>query len=214
METVEGLLRKSKRQEIIELHHTMQRLLQPIHIVNPYSKALSFYEKDHRSRRHQMKYLGLIRMIAFLRQYQKEVKMLSVKGKHIEYIEVELEDIALANELAVPIFGVSLDDLSPQTRNLLEKIYDFVQKRSLEQNIEQEDFRFTRREISEYSNMSLTQVGFYFDLLERDEYLYKHKGRRGQRNVYELLYKGEGRKNSRFALGLADIDELRKKFKK
>ena len=151
-------------------------------------------------------------MITFLRQYQKQVKLLSVKGKQVEYIEVDLDDIAFANDLAVPIFGVSLDDLSPQTRNILEKIYEFVQKKCLEQNIEQEDFRFTRKEIAEYTNMSLTQIGIYFDLLERDEYIYKHKGRRGQRNIYELLYKGEGRKNNRFALGLADIDELRKKF--
>ena len=214
METMEGLLRRSQREEIIELHHTIQRLLRPIHIINRYADDLTFYDKDHRSRRHQMKYLGLIRMIAFLRQYQKEIKTIRLKGQPVEYIEVDLDDIALANELAISIFGLCLDDLSPQTRNVLEKIYDYVQKQCLKQKIEQEDFRFTRRAIADYTNISLTQIAFYFERLERDEYIFKHKGKRGQRNIYELLYKGEGRKASRFALGLIDVDELRKKYKK
>ena len=37
----------------------------------------------------------------------------------IEYIEVELTDIALANELAHEVLGRSLDELPPQTRRVL-----------------------------------------------------------------------------------------------
>ena len=53
-----------------------------------------------RSRRDHMKYLHLISTVALLHQYQRETKTVMHNGKALEYIEVELSDIAVANQLA------------------------------------------------------------------------------------------------------------------
>ena len=77
-------------------------------------------------------------MVAFLHQYQRPLKTLRLKHSSslLEYIEVTLEDIDLANKLAVKIFGVSLDDLPVQTRTFLEKLYSYVKEQCKKQEIQ------------------------------------------------------------------------------
>ena len=58
-----------------------------------------------------MKYLTLIRAIALLHQYQREVRTVQHKGKAVRYIEVEPQDIATANRLAHEVLGRTLDEL-------------------------------------------------------------------------------------------------------
>ncbi len=213
METLEGLIQKSSKDEICKRHHILQKLLRPIHIINPHAKELSFYAQDHRARRHQKKYLSLIRMIAFLHQYQRPLK--TVKLQHssalLEYIEVSLEDIELANKLAVKIFGVSLDDLPVQTRTFLEKLYGYVKEQSKTHKIRQSDFHFCRRELCEVTETGMTQIGIHLKRLEQYDYVVRHKGKRGKLCSYELVYKGEGKKDSLVALGLKDTTELKAK---
>ena len=81
--------------------------------------SLRFLDSQTRTRRDHMKYLTLIRSIALLHQYQRPVKTTVHHGKTIEYIEVTLEDIEMANRLAHEVLGRSLDELPPQTRRLL-----------------------------------------------------------------------------------------------
>ena len=63
-----------------------------------------------------------------LRQHQREIKTLRQAGAVIEYIEVTLADIALANRLAHEVLGRSLDELPPQTRRVLGLIETFVDR--------------------------------------------------------------------------------------
>ena len=215
METLEGLIQKNSKAEICKRHHVLQKLLRPIHVINPYAEELSFYAQDHRARRHQKKYLSLIRMVAFLHQYQRPLKTLRLKHSSslLEYIEVTLEDIDLANKLAVKIFGVSLDDLPVQTRTFLEKLYSYVKEQCKTQNIKQSDFRFCRRELCEVTETGMTQIGVHLKRLEQYDYAVRHKGKRGKLCSYELVYKGEGKRDSLIALGLKDTAELKSKGK-
>ena len=41
---------------------------------------------------------------------------MSIAAQTLEYIEVTLDDIAMANRLAHEVLGRSLDELPPQTR--------------------------------------------------------------------------------------------------
>ena len=95
-ETLEGLLAKTQRESLLALHRNAQRLLKPLAVVNPYADQLSFRDDQTRSRRDHVKYLTLIRSIALLHQFQREVKSHGA----LRYIEVTLGDIELANELA------------------------------------------------------------------------------------------------------------------
>ena len=92
-ETLEGLVRKKRSEHIIRKHHTAQRLLKPLAVVNPFTQYLSYPNRSIRTRRDHKKYLGLIRTVAYLHQYQREVKAVDVEGKQVEYIEVTLDDI-------------------------------------------------------------------------------------------------------------------------
>ncbi|MBW9104144.1 hypothetical protein [Paraburkholderia phenoliruptrix] len=56
-QTLEGLLAEADRQHIIELHRNAQRLLKPVHVVNPYAEQLTFMDNRTRMRRDHMKYL-------------------------------------------------------------------------------------------------------------------------------------------------------------
>jgi len=116
-ETFAGLKRKVERDRILAVHKNAQRLLKPLHVVNPFAGQLTFLSDRTRTRRDHMKYLTLIRTVTLLNQYQRQLK----EKDGLQYIEVTLEDIEAANRLAHEVLGRSLDELPPQTRSLLSQ---------------------------------------------------------------------------------------------
>ena len=203
-DTLEGLLAKENKNKLIELHHNAQRLLRPLKVVNPFAEQLTFLSNKTRTRRDHQKYLTLIKTIALLHQYQREVK--SVQG--IDYIEVTQDDIAIANRLAHEVLGRTLDELPPQTRKLLHLIYDYAQKESTKNKMEQRDFRFSRRDIREFTGWGLTQIAVHCQRLEAMEYLIAHNGQRGQVMKYQLCYEGQGENGNTFMLGLLENEHF------
>ncbi len=125
-ETGAGLAEKRKREKIAVLHRNIQRLLKPMAVVNPYAELLDFPNHRLRLRRDQLKYLSLIRSIALLHQYQRELKTVPDMGPD-PFIEVTIEDIELANSLTNGILGRSLDDLTPAAKNLNKPAEDHHQ---------------------------------------------------------------------------------------
>lgn len=208
-ETLDGLFAKEERDDIIQIHRNAQRLLKPLKIVNPYARHLKFLSDKTRTRRDHQKYLTLIRSITLLHQYQREIKTETRGGKSVEFIEVTLSDIEQANRIAHEVLGRTLDELPPQTRNLLGLIQQRVQQQCQQQKIEQSDYRFKRSEVREWSQWGYTQLRVHLDRLVDMEYLLVHRGGRGQSFVYELLYQGEGDTGSAFLMGLLDPSELK-----
>ena len=212
--TLEGLRDRAEADHIIAVHQNAQRLLRPIKVVNPYAEQLTFLDDKTRTRRDHQKYLALIDAIAFLHQHQREIRQLNVgssplagKGGVIEYVEVTLEDIAVANRLAHEVLGRSLDELPPQTRRLLNRIRTMVDDTCQKQAIHQRDLRFSRRQIREYTGWSDGQLKIHCRRLEELEYLLVHRGGRGQSFVYELLYDGP-QDEQRHLMGLIDPQTL------
>lgn len=209
-ETLDGLLANQARDDILRVHRNAQRLLKPLHVVNPYATQLTFLSDKTRTRRDHRKYLTLIRTIALLHQYQREVRHTYYRDREIAYVEVTFEDIALANRLAHEILGRSLDELPPQTRRLLTLIDEMVSERCSGSPGRRRDYRFSRRDIREYTGWGLTQLKVHLQRLEALEYLLIHQGGRGRQRVYELLYNSEGKDGSSFLMGLVDTDQLKK----
>ena len=205
--TLAGLLERSERDALIKMHQNAQRLLRPLPVVNPYAEQLSFLDATARTRRDHEKYLSLIESIALLRQYQREVKTTNhgpCGAQHIEYVEVTLDDIQLANELAHQVLGQSLDELPPQTRRLLKLIDTMVTEHCAAQQMKRSECRFSRRDVREYSGFGNTQLKLHLHRLEEMEYLLIHRGGRGASFVYELLYQGQG--GDHFLPGLIDLN--------
>lgn len=160
-------------------------------------------------RRDHEKYLTLIDTLALLHQHQREIKSAEQDGERVEYVEVTLSDIEVANELAHEALGRSLDELSPQTRRLLELVVAMVETQCTAQAITRADYRFSRREVREHAGWSDFQVKMHMHKLEELEYVLVHRGGRGQSFVYELLYDGAGRDGKPFLMGLVDVQTLR-----
>ena len=78
-ETREGYVNQHG-ESIAARHRNAQRLLRPLPVFNPYAAQLSFIGWQTRHRRDHGKYLTLIKAIALLHQYQREVKQMTVQG--------------------------------------------------------------------------------------------------------------------------------------
>jgi hypothetical protein len=208
--TLEGLKRQEQKPAVRTLHQNAQRLLKPLKVMNPYANRLTFLDDKTRTRRDHEKYLCLIDAIAFLHQYQRQIR----KDSGLEYIVVDLSDIEVANTLAHEVLGRSLDELPPQTRNLLLKIDEMVTNRCEKLCVSRSDYRFSRRHIIDFTHWSLTQVRVHLERLVEHEYIIVHRGGRGQSFCYELIYNGEGQSGEPFLPGLIDVERLKKEQEK
>lgn len=208
-DTLEGLFTDSDKGQVIKNHHNAQRLLRPLKVANPFAPYLTFANDRLRARRDHKKYLSLIKAIAFLHQYQREIKKAERHGKAVEYIEVTLNDISFANILAAEVLGRSLDELAPQSRNLLMQFKKMKTER-LAQG--EQKIQVSRRQLREYTGWSDHQIRDHLQQLIDLEYVAIINGKNGFRFMYELIYDGEGDQGGKFIMGLTDIKTLREKM--
>ena len=211
-ETLAGLSARETQSQLRSLHHNAQRLLKPVKVVNPYAEHLTFMDDKTRTRRDHRKYLGLIRAITLLHQYQRPMRTLARPGiEPVTYIEATLDDIAAANALAHAVLGTTLDELPPQTRALLKLVRAYVETRASAESVTARDVRFTRRDVRGATAWGDTQLKLHLHRLEELEYLLVR--REGARFVYELVWAGEGDGDSAagtpFVMGLIDVAALR-----
>lgn len=210
-QTVEGLLRRQDRAAVLAVHRNAQRLLKPVPVVNPYARELTFHDSQTRTRRDHMKYLTLIRSVALLHQHQRPRKTVQHHGRAVEYIEVTVDDIAVANRLAHEVLGRSLDELPPQTRRLLLAVDEMVTAECERLKMERSDYRFSRRDVREATGWGDTQLKLHLHRLEELEYLLIHRGGRGQSIVYELVFTRPANGGKPVLGGLIDVEKLRRK---
>jgi len=207
--TLAGLVATSEADAIRERHQNAQRLLRPLAVVNPYAEALTFLDDRTRTRRDHAKYLTLIEAIALLHQHQRAVRTVQSGGKPVEYIEVTLADIALANTLAHEVLGRSLDELPPQTRRVLGLIETQVAEQMHTQALARREVRFTRRELRGRCGLSDAAIRVHLERLVAMEYVRPVVGRNGQRFEYELAFDGDLDRSAPQMIGLIDVEALR-----
>lgn len=205
--TLEGMKRRKQCEAILARHHAFQRSLRPLVIVNPFEPLLAYGDDRLVFRRDQPKYLQLILAVTFLHQHQRAVKQDAELG---EYIEATLDDIAIANELATELFGQSLDDLSPPSRELLRLIVEHVERRAAKAKQPPEKMEFSRRELREALKWSEYQLRTHLRQLVEMEYLVPVCGRQGALYSYRLVHQQDGETTGRrFVPGLKTTEQLR-----
>jgi DNA primase catalytic core len=206
-QTLEGLLQNKARKQLTQLHRNAQHLIRPLLVANPYAEQLTFVDDKTRTRRDHIKYLTLIKTIALLHQHQREIKTANYNDELLEYIEVTPADIKMANQLAHDVLGRTLDELPPQTFSLLKHLHTMVNDVCKQKKMSQRDYRFSRRDIRDYTGWSDGQLKIHCRRLTELEYLLIHRGGRGQSLVYELLYDGDLNDNKHL-MGLIDPETL------
>lgn len=203
-QTLEGVIDQRKNEQLQKLHHNMQRLLKPAEIINPYAEKLIFTDSVLRARREQIKYMSLIKAIALLRQYQKEVKT-SYDGKtQFEYIEVDKKDIEIANRIARPILAQALDEMTPQTAKFLKLIDTLVKDLQEKSGKDRLEIPVSRREMREYTLWSDYQTRKHIEELVGLEYLIPTQGSKGKRFNYLLAWDDESSKRNDIVLQSVD----------
>ena len=115
-----GLIDGAAQEMIREKLQNMQRVLQPIKVLNPYSLHIELPEEVMNLRRTLPLLLSFIEAITFSHQCQRESKVDTQTGE--VYIETVPEDIALAFKLLRDVLFRKSDELSGACR----KFYDWV----------------------------------------------------------------------------------------
>ena len=197
---------KRSPDQIQALHQNAQRLLEPLPVIMPWANQLTFRHDQTRMRRDNAKYLSLIASITLLHQHQRMRIELSPDNWAVES---SVDDVELANRLVSETMGQSLDDLLPQTRQLLVLIDNWVSKESQQQKLSRNLVRFTQRQLREGFGWSDSQVRHHLKRLIELEYVLAHRTGHGNAKEYELLYDGQGREGDSFLLGLVDPSKLK-----
>lgn len=216
--TLEGLVAKEEKKDLLRVLRNAQRLLQPLAVVNPYADDLTFTAERTRTRRDHEKYLTLIDTIALLHQHQRTVECLDKEAgcrlpgvaqrAKIGFVRATLDDIELANRLAPELLGRSLDELPPQTRRVYEVIKAIVRGKCDNEKIEQSVAFFSRRDLRVRLGWSITQIRAHLERLRELEYIEARYGRMGSAFQYELIT--DCREISDKAhIGLLDVEKLR-----
>ena len=206
--TVAALVAKKERESVLRRHHAFQRLLRPLPVANDYEPFLTYGDNRLTSRRDQMKYLRLIVAVAFLHQMQRPIKHLPALG---DYIEVTLDDIAIANELALDLFGTCTDDLSAPSRRLAELIAENVEAWAAEQKRSWDKVEWGRRQLREAIQWTEARLRLHLDELVRLEYVQPLNGGFGSAFRYRLLVSPETiRAGNRTVPGIRSVEDVRR----
>jgi DNA primase len=191
-----------------------QRLLRPLEVINPYVEYLTYPADRLIHRREQKKYLALINAIALLRQHQREIRRAASGNAEIECVEVTLDDIALAGELAREVLGRNLDELAAPVRGMYHELQRLYARRADELGCPVGEVQLSRREIRDATGWSDWQVRAYCKQLVEMEYLYPVRGANGKRYVYALAWRGRTDDAETAMLdGLVDVEQLKARLK-
>ena len=115
-----GLIDTTTEEQIREKLKNMQRALQAVKVVNPYSLHIELPEEVMNPRRTLPLLLGFIESVTFSHQYQREKQYDQETGE--EFIETTPEDIEIAFKLLSDVLFRKSDELSGACR----KFYDWV----------------------------------------------------------------------------------------
>jgi hypothetical protein len=208
--TLAGVMEQATSESVRRLHHNAQRLLRPLKVVNPFMEYLTYPTERLLFRREQQKYLSLMNAIALLHQHQREVKR-EVEGDiEVEYVEVTVADVALANLLAQDVLSRALDELAPPVRGMYDELRVLCVKRADELKCGPDEVSLSRREIREATGWSDWQVRSYCQKLVELEYLYATVNGNGRPCVYSLARADEGERQT--LRGLTDVEEIKRRL--
>lgn len=162
-----GKIDTTAQQQAITLLQNVQRILQPITIINRYAEQLKIPTEVFKKRRTNAHYIAFIELVTFYNQYQREQKVDEETGEM--FIETTLEDIEQANHLMKEILLRKSDELNGATRNYFEELKTFLT--GVKQNT------FTNISIRNQLRVPLSSVKRYHTALLSAGYIKKIEGR-------------------------------------
>jgi len=168
-------------QEAIQLLTNVQRVLEPIKVVNPWAEYLRIPGQCFKPLRTNDHYIQFIETVTWYHQCQRHKKYDPDTGE--EFIETTLEDIAIANELIKDVLLTKSDELPAEIRRFFEQVKAWLK--------------------------SIGQKSFYSKALRSHFRMYPMKANRYIRTLeqYGLLKKSGGNKKQGYEYEVADWDD-------
>ena len=199
-----GKVDTAEQRKIIHLFQTMQRVLRPISVRNPYAEYLRIPPEVFKPRRTNAHYLAFVEAVTFYHQYQREKIFDPETGE--EYIETTLEDIERANGLIKNILLRKADTLSGPCRNFFERMKEYLQRENKN--------TFTNKEIRGALREKHGNQKRYMSILQQNSMIGKIKGDQKNGFCYRIVDEEEYKKlRSNIDTILDDIlEKLKKKF--
>lgn len=170
-----GAINRQREQQYKELFKNIQRVLQPVQVINPYAKYIRLPEQVFKPRRTMTLLLGFIEAITFYHQYQREVKK-DPTGQL--YIETTPEDITAALALLKDVLFSKSDELTRATREFFEQLKVMQSESGAES--------FSARAVRERMRINPGNLKRYLAELVRYGYIKAH-GNRYRKGSYEYV---------------------------
>lgn len=171
-----GTINVEGEERAAELLRNVQRILEPVKIVNPFAEHLQLPKEIFKPRRTNTHYLQFIEAVTFYHQYQRETKANKETGEI--YIETTIEDIEAANQLLKHILLRKSDELTGACRNHFEKLKLYL--------IGEKEKSFTNKQISRLFRIPLTTIKrYHFDLVQSG-YIQANKQKGTKSYTYEI----------------------------
>ena len=164
-----------------QLLQNVQRVLQPITVINPYAELLQIPKEVFKQRRTNAHYLAFIEVITFYNQQQREQKVDEATGEI--YIETTLEDIEQANQLMKEILLRKSDELNGACRNYFEQLKEWLEQHK--------QTSFTNTSIRNQLRIPISSVKRYHSSLLAAGLIRKIENRNTKSHYYEIISKEE-----------------------
>jgi DNA primase catalytic core len=117
-----GEVNHDQEQKIKALMQAMQRMLQPVEVVNPYARFIQLPEQIFKPRRTMGLLLGFIETVTWYHQYQRPIK----QSNGGAFIETTIEDIEQSFALIKDVLFTKGDELNKATRDFLELLKSWL----------------------------------------------------------------------------------------
>ncbi|MEZ4721113.1 MAG: hypothetical protein R2813_04465 [Flavobacteriales bacterium] len=192
-----GKVNRETEEKAAMLLRNVQRLLEPVRVINPYAEKLCLPQAVFKPRRSNAHYLAFIEVVTFYHQLQREQKADPDTGEI--YIETTLEDIAAANKLMKEILLRKSDEISGACRNYFERLKRWLKEEaktaftnSQARTALRENHSNQKRYMIQLQQMGLIRKtkgdkkhGYYYEVVSMEEY---EQLRSGVANVLDDIF--------------------------
>src|SRR5690606_5921567 len=162
------------------LLQNVQRILEPVKVVNPFAEILQLPKEVLKPRRTNAHYLQFIEIVTYYHQFQREKKVDEETGE--EYIETTIEDISNANYLLKEVLLRKSDILTGKSRNLLE---------TLKQKLKNKQEPFTNQQLRHHLRISKTTAQRYLNGWMDEGIIIKLHNKETQTYHYQIINEKE-----------------------
>ena len=209
--TLDGWRNERSKTQLLERHHHAQRLLRPLKVIIPYVDHIEFPAAWLRGRRDNDRFLSLIEGIAFLHQHQRQTGHESEPdGRNADYIEANVEDYAMAHDLAHQVFAQAGSDIPKPVADFLTQMDTAMREAATAAKQDVARFTFSRRDVREAVQLPDYLVKLYMRQVEELEMIEVQRATRGSSFRYRLVEQRDLRATLQ---GLTPPDQLAKKWK-